>query len=139
MIRARLAKARARLGRLAVIRRIDKRAKRLYKTNIWLVSSYGFAAMGVSTSALRQLRTNAAAAASLKTGGCATSTIALNYPFGSDPAIRKGEVSSAPALAGRVDLLSPRSQGIHIGYLAEATRSAQCGAAHGGGRWSEGL
>ena len=88
VVQARLAKARARLGRLAVIRRIDKRAKRLNKTNIWPVSSYGFAAMGVSTSALKQLRTNAAVAASLKTGGCAASTIAFNYPFGSDPAIK---------------------------------------------------
>ena len=43
VIQARLAKARARLGRLAVIRRIDKRAKRFYKTNmaglvLWLCS-----------------------------------------------------------------------------------------------------
>ena len=88
VIQARLSKAKARLGRLAIIRRIVKRATKLYKTNIWPVSSYGFVAMGVPTSALRQLRANAAAAASLKIGGCATSTIALNYPFGSDPAIQ---------------------------------------------------
>ena len=88
VIQARLAKARVRLGKLAGVRRIDKRAKVPYKTDIWPVSSYGFAAMGVSTSAPKQLRTNAAAAASLKTGGCATSTIAFNYPFGSDPATK---------------------------------------------------
>ena len=69
VIQARLAKAKARLGRLAVIRRIDKRATNLYKTSVWPVSSYGFAATGVSASALRQLRTNAAAAASFEGWG----------------------------------------------------------------------
>ncbi len=88
VFRARAAKAKKRMVQLKKLKRIDQRAKCLYRTNIWPTTSFAVGANGVAPTSVKKMRSNAAAAALGKFGQCTTTAIALMFPPGTDPAVK---------------------------------------------------
>ena len=85
---ARALKAARRLRRLRIIHRYDKRASKLYRTNLWPAASYGIGATGIAPTSIKTLRRQAGQAALGRSGQCSTSAIAIQFREGTDPAAK---------------------------------------------------
>ena len=85
--KARIAKAKKRGAKAKWLRSKHKGARKLYKTNLWPVTSYGVAAYGVAPTVRDKIRTIAAEAALGAVGQCATTAIHLNMGAEADPAV----------------------------------------------------
>ena len=88
VLNARISKTRKRLVKLKVLKKLDKRATKLYATNLWPASTFAIGGMGVAPTSIKKLRTQAGQAALGKFGQCNTTAIALMMRAGADPAIK---------------------------------------------------
>ena len=90
VMKGRLHKIVRRMGKLRVLESLEKRAKKLFRTNIWPAASFGAAAMGVAKASIKKLRTQAGLAAQGRGGQCTTTAIALHFPSGRTRPSRSG-------------------------------------------------
>ena len=86
--KARVAKTAKRLEKLKVIKKFDKRALKLFKTNLWPAMSFGISAMGVARTSIAKMRRQAGQAALGRSGQCSTTAIAIAFNEGTDPAVK---------------------------------------------------
>ena len=123
----RLKKGAKRLCRLKVINKIaGGKGRKLYRTNVWPVSSWGISGQGCGPTSIDKMRTHAAAAVLAKGGLCRTSTIALGFNDGADPAcaIRERIVLDWLQVWGDADLdLRTRIRAVWHRQLSRLLRS----------------